>query len=148
MPRRISLNVSDGRVFEPPCEVCKNPTSRIEIVPANALPCNFNSWDIDSQRIHLEGRRLSRPVLLYSGVVAGNGLVGNEKSIEEFTKLVTVLSQPVDLEYIKREFCDGAGFCEKCGSFYCFKHWRVSTSGYGHCPKGHGKSLNPHWSPE
>ncbi len=24
----------------------------------------------------------------------------------------------------------------------------VSLSGYGRCPRGHGKSLDPHWSPD
>jgi hypothetical protein len=23
-----------------------------------------------------------------------------------------------------------------------------ARSGYGYCPQGHGKSLDPHWSPE
>ena len=28
---------------------------------------------------------------------------------------------------------------------YCYRHWHVSESGYGYCPYGHGKSLDPHW---
>jgi hypothetical protein len=30
---------------------------------------------------------------------------------------------------------------------YCARHWHVSPIGYGHCPLGHGKSLDPHWQP-
>jgi len=44
-------------------------------------------------------------------------------------------------------FYDDAGFCQDCDAPYCYQHWRVSESGYGYCPRGHGKSLDPHWSP-
>ena len=26
---------------------------------------------------------------------------------------------------------------------YCYRHWQVSDIGFGHCPRGHGKSLDP-----
>ena len=42
-------------------------------------------------------------------------------------------------------FYDDAGFCQDCDAPYCYQHWHVSESGYGHCPRGHGKSLDPHW---
>jgi hypothetical protein len=44
-------------------------------------------------------------------------------------------------------FYDDAGFCRDCDAPYCYRHWHVSESGYGYCPRGHGKSLDPHWSP-
>jgi hypothetical protein len=44
-------------------------------------------------------------------------------------------------------FDDDAGFCEDCGVPYCARHWHVSQTGYGTCPLGHGKSLDPHWQP-
>lgn len=43
---------------------------------------------------------------------------------------------------------DDAGFCARCGVAYCYTHWNTSTIGYGYCPKGHGKPLDPHWSPD
>jgi hypothetical protein len=30
---------------------------------------------------------------------------------------------------------------------YCARHWHLSQTGYGTCPLGHGKSLDPHWQP-
>jgi hypothetical protein len=42
-------------------------------------------------------------------------------------------------------FYDDAGFCRDCGVPYCYRHWQVSETGYGYCPRGHGKSLDPHW---
>jgi hypothetical protein len=45
-------------------------------------------------------------------------------------------------------FYDDAGFCQSCDAPYCYRHWQVTRSGYGYCPHGHGKSLDPHWSPE
>jgi hypothetical protein len=44
-------------------------------------------------------------------------------------------------------FYDDAGFCQDCDAPYCYQHWRVSDFGYGYCPRGHGKSLDPHRSP-
>ena len=41
--------------------------------------------------------------------------------------------------------CNGAGFCQDCDPPHCYHHWQVSGSGYGHCSRGHGKSLDPHW---
>ena len=44
-------------------------------------------------------------------------------------------------------FYDDAGFCQDCDAPYCYQHWHVSETGYGYCPRGHGKSLDAHWSP-
>jgi len=45
-------------------------------------------------------------------------------------------------------FYDDAGFCQDCDAPYCYRHWHLSESGYGYCRRGHGKSLDPHWSRE
>jgi hypothetical protein len=42
-------------------------------------------------------------------------------------------------------FYDDAGFCQDCDAPYCYRHWHVSETGYGYCPRGHGKSLDLHW---
>jgi hypothetical protein len=42
-------------------------------------------------------------------------------------------------------FYDDAGFCQDCDAPYCYQHWHVSESGYGNCPRSHGKSSDPHW---
>jgi hypothetical protein len=35
--------------------------------------------------------------------------------------------------------------CPDCDAPYCYRHWHVSEPGYGSYPRGHGKSLDPHW---
>ncbi len=42
---------------------------------------------------------------------------------------------------------DDAGSCEDCGVSYCARHWHLSQTGYGTCPLGHGRSLDPHCQP-
>jgi hypothetical protein len=44
-------------------------------------------------------------------------------------------------------FPDDAGFCKDCNAPYCSRHWHVSESGTGYCPRRHGRSLDPRWSP-
>ena len=44
-------------------------------------------------------------------------------------------------------FYDDAGFCPDCEVPYCHQHWHPSDTGYGYCPYGHGKDLDPQWSP-
>jgi hypothetical protein len=40
-------------------------------------------------------------------------------------------------------FYDDAGFRQDCDAPYCYRHWHVSETGYGHYPLRHGKSLDP-----
>ena len=40
-------------------------------------------------------------------------------------------------------FPDDAGFCKDCNAPYCSRHWHVSESGTGYCPRRHGRSLDP-----
>ena len=42
---------------------------------------------------------------------------------------------------------DDAGFRPDCEVPYCHQHWHLSDTGCGYCPYGHGKDLDPHWSP-
>jgi hypothetical protein len=43
-------------------------------------------------------------------------------------------------------FHDDAGFCPDCEVPYCHQHWHPSDTGYGYCPYGYGKDLDPQWS--
>ena len=37
--------------------------------------------------------------------------------------------------------------CADCDAPYCYLRWNVTESGYGRVlSRGHGKSLDPHWS--
>ncbi len=71
------------------------------------------------------------------------------RSTERANAILAALSQPYDSAKIRAiGFYDDAGFCQECDAAYCYRHWHVTRSGYGYCPEGHGKSLDPHWSPE
>ncbi len=86
--------------------------------------------------------------LLFEGVAAGNGL-GDPITADRAAQVGDAFSQPYNYDRVHAAgFYDDAGFCQSCGVAYCYRHWHVSRSGYGSCPEGHGKSLDPHWSPE
>jgi hypothetical protein len=54
----------------------------------------------------------------------------------------------MDARKLKEQFYDMAGFCVECNKFYCGAHWKISSRGFNFCPKGHGQSHDPHWSPD
>ncbi|MGH2595886.1 MAG: hypothetical protein ACRDH7_07975 [Actinomycetota bacterium] len=112
---------------EPPCAVCGRVASHVELVEPSERP----AW-----------------TLIFSGVVAGNGS-GRDIDAEEAGRIAFAFTQPYSSARIRvADLYDDAGFCGRCGVFYCAGHWRASSSGYGTCPNEHGKSLDPHWSPD
>lgn len=81
--------------------------------------------------------------LLFAGLDTGNGS-GNAITAERAARLAAAFAVPYAYERVRGGgFHDDAGFCGACGKPYCRRHWHVSGSGYGHCPHGHGKSLDP-----
>jgi guanosine-3',5'-bis(diphosphate) 3'-pyrophosphohydrolase len=83
----------------------------------------------------------------YSGPGGSNGTVGDKISRDDAEQIENLFAVPIDAERLKKRFYDRAGYCPKCSAFYCEVCWMVSASGYGICPKEHGQSLDPHWSP-
>ncbi len=85
---------------------------------------------------------------IYEGLCGGNGsgdFIGEDRA----TALREALSPPFTPERVSLAgLYDDAGFCRSCAKFYCFVHWKVTTTGGGWCPEGHFKSLDPHWSPD
>ena len=119
---RVELPIN--LTFEPACAACGRPASRIELVPDDA-----GGW-----------------VLRYSGPAAsGEGPVDAARA-----DLITAAFRPPHrfAAVHAAGFYDDAGFCGDCDTPYCATHWHLSATGYGRCPQGHGKSLDPHWSPE
>jgi hypothetical protein len=83
----------------------------------------------------------------YSGIEAGNG-AGSAITNKEAAQISSAFTEPLDYDRVRSAgLYDDAGFCEECRVAYCFEHWD-SSYGYGRCPNGHGKSLDPHWSPD
>jgi hypothetical protein len=84
--------------------------------------------------------------LLFEGVAAGNGWTGDAIEAANAEQIEAAFQEPYRYAQVHTAgFYDDAGFCEQCDVAYCYRHWRVSQTGYGHCPQGHGKSLDPHW---
>jgi len=87
--------------------------------------------------------------LVYAGSDAGNGPNGDEITPEVARAIITGFTQPYTKQSVQAAgFYDDGGYCLKCQQFYCSRHWRISTTGGGSCPKGHFKSLDPLWSPD
>ena len=85
--------------------------------------------------------------LIVEGVAAGNGS-GSPVGAGEAGRIARAFRPPLCFDRVRTAgFYDDAGFCGDCGAPYCARHWHLSGTGYGHCPLGHGKSLDPHWQP-
>ena len=111
-------------------------------------PVRWEQWSPAQQRSFTGYRPVASWWVLFEGIVAGNG-IGSERSPAEGERLARIFSGPLTWESVHSAgFYDDLGFCRECGVAYCANHWRVSAGGYGRCPAGHGKSLDPHWSPD
>lgn len=87
--------------------------------------------------------------LVFEGSCAGNGSSGDEITYEHALAIIAGFTEPYSEQGIRSAgFFDDGGYCLECCKFYCSKHWHISTTGGGACPKGHFKSLDPLWSPE
>jgi hypothetical protein len=117
-------------------------------VPPGLLPHDFHEWPESRRATYSEYRRGEKWRLIFEGVVAGNGL-GSDIEAERAAVIAEAFAEPCTFAKVRTaEFYDDAGFCQACDAPYCSEHWNVSSSGYGRCPQGHGKSLDPHWSPD
>jgi hypothetical protein len=81
-------------------------------------------------------------------VLAGNGY-GDPIGPKEAERISEAFTLPYSYARIRlARLYDDAAFCDSCNEAYCYNHWNVSDTGGGRCPKGHWKSLDPHWSPD
>lgn len=125
--RRLLSAVRIGRPgnLSPRCAVCGQVAAKIEL---SRTP---DAW-----------------LLKYSGPGGSNGS-GDPVSAAKAEVILRAFTPPYDAAKIRAaEFYDDAGFCIDCAKFYCPTHWSVSSIGSGRCPRGHFKSLDPHWSPD
>jgi hypothetical protein len=128
--------------------VCGAVASSVELVPPGRLPSVWATWDQETRDIFEQRRGHDLWWLIYEGVDSGNGM-GDELTAEEAATVSAAFSEPLDAARIRAaDFYDSAGLCAECGVAYCYTHWSVDRGGHGRCPKGHGKSLDPHWSPD
>jgi hypothetical protein len=81
--------------------------------------------------------------LLFKGIASCNGY-GDPMDASRAGRIAQAFRPPLHFGQVHTAgFYDDAGFCQDCDTPYCYHHWRVSDSGYGHCPRGHDKSLDP-----
>jgi hypothetical protein len=134
-----------GLVATPPCAECGSPSARIELVAPGELPAEWGQWSSTAQGTFLLQREPGQCYLLFRGVAAYNGY-GDPIDANRAERIARAFQLPPTFAQVHAAgFYDDAGFCQDCDALYCYQHWRVSEGGYGHCPRSHGKSLDPHW---
>jgi hypothetical protein len=140
--------MTSAMVAEPRCSACGAAATRIELVAPGQPPAQWNEWSQQHRETYERYRDPAQWYLLVRGVVAHNGWVGSPIDAGRAQDIAAAFRSPYSYAQVHTAgFYDDAGFCEQCAAAFCSRHWNVSASGYGHCPQGHGKSLDPHWSP-
>jgi hypothetical protein len=134
-------------LFQPKCKECGASCASIEVLAPDELPAEWVSWEQARRDQFTTYRIPSSHYLIYEGPGGGNGWVGDPISPEEAAAILAAIANPTPEAMRACGFYDGAGLCTQCREFYCPKHWSISATGYGTCPRGHGKSLDPHWHP-
>ena len=133
-------------LFCPKCHNCGDPSARIEVIVPHELPVEWPSWPVERREIFDKYRVPTSPYLLYDGPGGHNGMIGDAITPERAAAIIAAFTgTPSAAKLQATGIHDGAGWCQLCQNFYCPAHWSISSTGYGHCPSGHGKSLDPHW---
>ncbi len=135
-------------LFRPKCSCCDRAAASIEVIAPQAEPAEWLSWTQERQQIFAKYRRANQFLLLYEGPGGSNGWVGDAITPERAQQIIAACASANPAAIRDAGFYDDAGFCAACGAFYCPTHWSISSTGYGVCPAGHGKSLDPHWYPD
>ena len=139
--------MATGMVVVPLCAACGSPSSWVELVAPGELPAKWQQWDSARQGSFLLHRDPQCWHLIVQGIAACNG-DGDPINASKAEQIAEAFRPPLSFAQVHTAgFYDDAGFCPDCNAPYCYRHWHVSESGYGHCPHDHGKSLDPHWPP-
>jgi hypothetical protein len=126
------------------CAGSRRPTSSWSL--PGQLPAGWDQWDHDRCDAFQRRRDPGRWHLLFEGVAAGNGWGGDPIDASRAARIAEEFRQAWTYAQVHTAgFHDDAGFCGECDAAYCYRHWQVSDIGFGHCPRGHGKSLDPRW---
>ena len=127
------------------CEECGTPSARVELVAPGQVPAEWEQWSRAVQDGIMRRRGPGKWYLLFKGVAAYNGY-GDPIDANRAGQIAQAFRPPLRFAQVHAAgFYDDAGFCQDCDAPYCYRHWHVSETGYGHCPRGHGRSLDPHW---
>ena len=145
---KIHARMATPMVITPPCAACGAPSAHIELVAPGQLPAGWDKWPPGT----MHGSILRRPepgrwYLLATDIATGTSYGGPiDASLAGL--IAWAFRPPLRFAQVHTARFDGdAGFCQDCDAPYCHQHWHLSGTGYGYCPYGHGKDLDPHWSP-
>jgi hypothetical protein len=145
---KIQARMATPMVITPPCAACGAPSAHIELVAPGQLPAG---WDQRPPGT-MPGSILRRPepgrwYLLAKDIATGKSYAGPIDA-SRAGQIAWAFRPPLRFAQVRTARFDGdAGFCPDCDAPYCHQHWHLSGTGYGYCPCGHGKDLDPHWSP-
>jgi hypothetical protein len=140
---QLMPEMTEAMVVTPLCAACGAPATRIELVGPGQLPAQWEHWPRTAQDSFLRCRGPGQWYLIRDGVATSND---NPIQAGEAGRIAQALRPPLRYDQVATAgFYDDAGFCQDCDAAYCYRHWHVSETGYGHCPAGHGKSLDLHW---
>jgi hypothetical protein len=144
---QMRAHMAEPIVVTPPCAACGTPSARIELVAPGQLPTEREQWPSTVQDTILRRREPGQWYLLVKGIATASGY-GDPIDASRTGQIAYAFRFPLRFAQVHTAgFYHDAGFCQDCEVPYCHEHWHVSDTGYGYCPYGHGKSLDPHWSP-
>lgn len=142
---KVRTHMAKPIVVTPPCAACGTPSARVELVAPGQVPAEWEQWPGTVQASILRRREPGQWYLLVKGVATYNGY-GDPIDASRAGQIAWAFRPPLCFAQVHTAgFYDDAGFCPDCDAAYCYQHWHVSESGYGHCPRGHGRSLDPYW---
>jgi hypothetical protein len=149
-------NDLSGRYAEEPparriavrCDRCGRDAAAVQIYPPGAIP----EGALDRLPAYLVAMTLPTLRVSYSGPDSGGGADPVDPARHDGVRALLAMEiQPKPRDAIATclgDLYDDAGYCTPCSSTYCDRCWQISSTGFGTCPHGHGKSLDPHWSYE
>jgi hypothetical protein len=144
---QVRAQMAKAMVVTPPCAECGTPSTRVELVAPGQVPAEWEQWPSTVQDSIARQCEPGQWYLLFKGVATENGY-GDPIDARYAGRITQAFRPPLCFAQVHTAgFYDDVGFCQDCDVPYCYRHWHVSESGYGYCPRGHGKSLDPHWSP-
>jgi hypothetical protein len=128
-------------IITPRCAICGIDSARIETIAPGHLPAR---WDKLPDTIQ-EQRQPGQWHLIAVGPADGS-LYGVPIDAIRAGQIAWALRPPLRFAQVHQAgLHDDAGICPHCDAAYCDYHWNAIDSGYGWCPRGHGKSLDPDW---
>ena len=141
---RIRAQMATPIVVTPPCAVCGTPSARVELVAPGHVPAGWEQWPGTVRASIARQRQPGQWYLLVAGPATDNGY-GDPIDAARAGQIAWAFRPPLCFAQVHTAgFYHDAGLCPDCDAPYCYQHWHVSESGYGYCPHGHGKSLDPH----